>query len=151
MKKVIFLICITCFAVLLTSCGLFRPRYSCESGEVISIQIVMLEGVDEVYNFKYTVLHQVSDIETFANCLNDIPYSTNWGDPYPIKLQNVAIRIEYSNGDCELLQSMGQSIRRVGKEDSGGYYHFDDEKFEELIYSYVNREEFESTSTQSYA
>jgi hypothetical protein len=97
----------------------------------------MIEGaVEGEYRYKYTVLTQVSDVEAFVSRLNEIPYSINWGDPYPIETQKIAIRIEYKNGDYDLLQQSGQSIKRPGKYRSGGHYRFDDEEFEKLISSY---------------
>ena len=134
MKKFKLFLCTIC-VLLFSSCGFFTPEYSCEIDEVNLVQIVMIEGaVEGEYRYKYTVLTQVSDVEAFVSRLNEIPYSINWGDPYPIETQKIAIRIEYKNGDYDLLQQSGQSINRTGS----GYYRFDDEEFEKLISSYYS-------------
>ena len=45
--------------------------------------------------------------------------------------------LEYNNEEYDLIQPNGQSFKRLDKHNSGGYYRFDDEQFEDLILKYV--------------
>ena len=142
MKKIRLLSCILCFILMFfcCSCGWFSPqKYVCEIDDVKSIQIVRLEGIVEgTYQYEYTVLSEVSDIETFVKTLNDLKHSVNWGDPFPLaqRFGHNVIRIEYLNGDFDLIHSDAQCFNRSG-ENRTGYFKFDDEQFNTLISDYI--------------
>lgn len=133
--KRIFLLCIV-IMLLCCSCGLFSPqRYVCDAQEVSSIQIVRI-GEITVGEFDYTVLSQISDHETFVKCLNEVDHSVNWGDPYPMDVGFIAIRIEYMNGDCDYINSDAQWFVK-SESIKTGYFFFDDEQFNSLVSKYV--------------
>ena len=140
MNKNRCVICFVCIALMLfcCSCGLFGPqRYVCNIEKVDSIQIIRLDRyVEGEYRFDYTVLTPVSDCAAFVKRLNQVKHSVNWGDPRQMYEQFVVIRIEYRNGDFDLLHADAQCFNRSGV-NNYGYFFFDDEDFNALIAYYL--------------
>ena len=139
MKKIVLLLCIVLMASC-CSCGFFTPEYVCEVDSVNSIQIVNLgEFNSEENRFEYEVLAEISDYQAFANQINETDRSVNWGDPVPMKSQSIVIKINYSNGDFDLLHWDAQLFYHSETEYYGtGYYFFDKEQFDALISDYIN-------------
>jgi len=114
-----------------------QQTYFCDVDNVGSIQIVRIDKVASAEDgFEYTVLSHIDDSKDFAERLNNIDHSTNWGDPIPIQVQHVVIRIEYINGDHDLIHQGAQCFYRSGKYKTG-YFFFDDDQFDELISGYL--------------
>ena len=137
MKKTILPLCMI-LILLCCSCGLFGPQeYVCNVAEVESVQIVKLDRyVEGEYRFDYSVLAQISDCDTFVSRLNQLDHSVNWGDPRPMEVQYIVIKIDYSNGDFDLIHPDAQWFNRSGSNQSG-YFFFDDGQFNSLISDYV--------------
>lgn len=138
MKRIIFSLCIV-LMLLCCSCGLFGDqRYVCDVEQVKSIQIVKLDKyVEGEYRYEYTILSQISDYETFVSHLNNLDHSVNWGDPRQMDVQYIVIKIDYSNGDFDLIHPDAQWFNRSGV-NQYGYFFFDDEQFHSLISNYIN-------------
>lgn len=137
MKRIILSLCI--FLMLLCcSCGMFGDqRYVCDVEKVDSIQIVRLDKyVEGEYRYEYTVLSQISNYETFVSHLNELDHSVNWGDPRQMDVQYIVIKIDYSNGDFDLIHPDAQCFNRSGS-NQYGYFFFDDEQFNSLISDYI--------------
>ena len=138
MKKIILLL--LCIIMLLCcSCGLFgKQRYICDVDEVLSIQIVRLDKyVEGEYRYEYTILSQISNHENFVSRLNELDHSVNWGDPRQMYIQYVVIKIDYRNGDFDLIHSDAQWFNRSGV-NQNGYFFFDDEQFDSLISDFIS-------------
>ena len=137
MKRFLLPLCII-LILLCCSCGLVGDqRYVCDVEKVDSVQIVRLDKyVEGEYRYEYTVLSQVSDYETFVSHLNDLDHSVNWGDPRQMDVQYIVIKIDYSNGDFDLIHPDAQCFNRSGT-NQYGYFFFDDEQFLSLISKYV--------------
>jgi hypothetical protein len=69
--------------------------------------------------------------------LNELDHSVNWGDPRQMDVQYIVIKIDYSNGDFDLIHPDAQCFNRSGV-NQYGYFFFDDEQFNSLISDYVN-------------
>ena len=140
MKGIRLPFCILCIILMLLccSCGLFGDqRYNCEVDKVESVQIVRLDKyIEGEYRYEYTVLSQISDYATFVDRINKLKYSVNQGDPRQMDVQYVVIKIDYRNGDFDLIFSDAQSFNRSG-ENQYGYFFFDDEQFNALISDYI--------------
>lgn len=143
MKRMLLPVCILCMilAFLCCSCGWFGPqRYICEVEEVESVQIIRLDQyVEGEYRYEYTVLSEISDYETFVSRLNGLEHSVNWGDPRQMDVGYVVVRIDYRNGDFDLVHQDAQCFHRSG-ENHYGYFFFDDEPFNTLISDYLPEE-----------
>ena len=142
MKRIILVICILCFVVLFCcACGLFGDRkFTCDVSNIESVCIVRLdEYLEEKYQYEYTVLSHISNYETFVDRLNNLEHSVNWGEPCQLNVQYVVIRIDYLNGDFDLIHQDAQCFNRSGK-NRYGYFFFEDEQFNELIGDYINGE-----------
>ena len=137
MKKILFPLCIV-LMLLCCSCGLIgEQRYVCDVAEVESIQIVRLDKyVEGEYRYEYTVLSQISNNEAFVRQLNELDHSVNWGDPRQMDVQYIVIKIDYSNGDFDLIHPDAQCFNRSGT-NQYGYFFFDDEQFHSLISAYM--------------
>lgn len=139
MKKILPL-CISCIILILLccSCGWFSEQnYTCNIDEVQSIQIVRLDKyIEEEYIFEYTILSQISDSAAFIGKLNKLKHSVNWGDPRRLNVQDIVIRVEYCNGDFDLIHPDAQCFNRSGV-NQNGYFFFDDEQFNLLVSDYT--------------
>ena len=128
-----------CIIVLLfSSCGLFgKQKYTCDVDTVDSVQIVRLdEYVEGEYRYEYTVLSEIPNYEIFVSCLNEIDHTVNWGDPRQMDEQYIVIKIDYKNGDFDLIHPDAQCFNRSGT-NQYGYFFFDDEQFNALISEYM--------------
>lgn len=138
MKRVSAFLCVLCIVILLTllccSCGLFGDQeYVCKVEDVASVQIIRLDKyVEGEYRYEYTVISQIDDVESFVSQLNDVKHSVNGGDPRQMNEGYVVIRIDYNNGDFDLIHPDAQCFNRSGK-NQYGYFFFDEEQFNELI------------------
>ena len=142
MLKTKFSLCIMCMIlVFCCACHLFGAQeYVCNIDRVASIQIVRLDRyIKQDQNFTYTVFAEISDLETFVEKLNKIEHSVNGGDPGVLLEQYTVIRIEYHNGDSELIYPNAQWFYRSG-EHSYGFFFFDEEQFKSLIAEYAEIE-----------
>ena len=137
MKRILFPLCII-LILLCCSCGFFGDqRYVCDIEKVDSIQIVKLDKyIEEEYKYEYTILSQVSDYETFVSHLNELKHSVNWGDPRQMESQYIVIKIDYKNGDFDLIHQAAQCFNRSGV-NQYGYFFFDDKQFNSLISDYI--------------
>ena len=137
MKKNVLIMCLV-WLFLLSSCGFFSPQqYVCDAEEVDSAQIVQLGQFNEEENeFEYTVLAQISDIEAFVSRLNKVNHSVNWGEPGVMPEEYAVIKINYKNGDYDLLYRNAQTYKRVGIYQTG-YFFFDEKEFDSLISDYL--------------
>lgn len=121
-----------------SGCGLSGDQeYTCDVDNVVSVQIVHLDGfVKEEYRDEYTILCEIEDIPAFVEQLESVEHSVNWGDPRPLGTDCIVIRIEYQNGDYDLLHEDAQSFHRSGQNNSG-FFFFDDNQFQNLISEYL--------------
>lgn len=144
MKRFMALFTIMCATIMLLCCGcglLGEQEFSCNVDEVKTIQIVTLdEYIKEEYRFEYTVLAEVSDHSYFIDRLKSIKTSVNWGDPNVYTTGYTVIRIEYENGDYDLIYSDAQTKKRGDKKNTG-YLIFDKTQFNALISEYVTEEQ----------
>ena len=149
MKK--HLICILCVMLMILSCScdFWGPqKYICNSDEVKLAQIVRLvEYKEDTLSYKYTVLAEISDVATFAEQVNNLEHQVNWGEPTSVQDGFVVIRIEYHNGDYDMIHPYAQFIKRSGVFKSS-YFFFDNEEFDSLVSKYwsVSTEEGPETS-----
>ena len=123
---------------LFSGCGLFGDQeYTCDVDNVVSVQIVHLDGfVKEEYRDEYTILCEIEDISGFVEQLESVEHSVNWGDPRPLGTDCIVIRIEYQNGDYDLLHEDAQTFHRSGQ-NNDGFFFFDDNQFQDLISEYL--------------
>ena len=137
MKKMVLILCIV-LSLLFCSCGLFGDqRYACEVDEVKSVQIVRLDKyVEWEYRYEYTVLCEITDRSAFIEQLNNLKHFVNWGEPSQLDIVYVVIRIDYLNGDYDLIYSNAQCFNR-SRVNQNGYFFFDEEQFNLLISHYL--------------
>ena len=122
-------------------CGLFvKQEFTCNVDEVKKIEIVTFDGYKKNEpGFKYTVLTEISDHSYFVDRLKAIKTSVNWGDPQMFEKGYTVIRIEYLNGDYDLIHCNAQFKKRDDKTNSG-YLFFDVMQYNALISKYVPEE-----------
>ncbi|MBE6880619.1 MAG: hypothetical protein E7490_07280 [Ruminococcaceae bacterium] len=144
MKKIIMLFPALCVTLMLLCCGcglLGEQKFKCNVDEVKSIQIVTLdEYIKDEYRYDYTVLAEVTDHIRFANRLMAIETSVNWGEPNVLATGYTVIKIEYLNGDYDMIYYDAQSKKR-GEKKNAGFLVFDRKQFNDLISEYVTEEQ----------
>ena len=140
MNKIILALCCIICIFSCCSCGLFgAQKYVCDAKEVDSIQIVRLDKyIEGEYRYEYTVLSEIVACEAFVDELNNLDHSVNWGDPRQMDVETVVIKINYLNGDFDLIHADAQCFNRSGK-NQYGYFFFDDEQFDSLILDYAQQ------------
>ena len=131
----VIIIILTC---LFCSCGFFgEQRYSCDVEEVESLQIIRLDRyIDGEYRYEYTVLSEIEDISAVVERLVGTKHSVNWGDPYQFDIGYIVVKINYLNGDYDLIHHEAQWFNRDGV-NQNGYFFFDKEQIESLIHDYL--------------
>ena len=75
-------------------------------------------------------------VETFIERLNDVKHSINFGDPYQLDEGYISIKINYNNGDFDLLYYDSQWLNRSGV-NQNGYFVFDEKQFNDLIEDFL--------------
>ena len=120
------------------SCGFFGDqKYECDVDTVSSAQIVRLDRyVQGEYRYEYTVIYEANDYHMFVSQLNQLKHSVNWGDPGLLKEGYVVIKIDYLNGDYDLLYKNAQWFHRAGV-NQNGYFFFDEDQFSEFVLRYI--------------
>lgn len=120
------------------SCGLFgEQRYICEIDKVQSAQIVKLDKyVEGEYRYEYIILSEINDCSTFVAKLNNLKHSVNWGEPGQFDIGYIVIKINYLDGDFDLIYTNAQWFNRAGV-NQNGYFFFDEEQFKSLISDYI--------------
>jgi len=117
-------------------CG--YQEYYCDPETVESVQIVSLKGVDDEYQWEYDVLCNIpmedSSIIDKINNLKQRSSFVIFGDPSYLSAGHVVIKINYFNGDYDMLYRDLQCKNRSGTNHSG-YVIFDAEQFSELVRS----------------
>ena len=123
--------------LLCCSCGFFGDQsYVCNIDAVESAQIIRLDKyVEGEYRYEYTVLSDIMDVSTFVDQVNHLEHSVNWGEPGQFNVGYVVIRINYSNGDFDLLYPNAQWLNRSGV-NQDGFFFFNREQFDALISDY---------------
>ena len=142
MKYIKYLICmfiILSLCLCCCSCGFFgEQEYYCEPSNVKTASIIKLdEYITDEYRFDYTVLCEISDTLAFIENLNNISHSVNWGDPGTLEVGYIVIRIDYINGDYDLIHCNAQWFNRSGT-NNNGYFFFDKQQFDALIKEYTH-------------
>ena len=120
------------------SCGFFGDQhYECDGDTVDAACIVEVGDYNQDENrFNYTVLAEIVDVTEFIEQVNDLDHSVNWGDPGTFFAGDVAIKIDYSNGDYDLLGTNAQIFIHSGNY-KYGYFFFDKEQFVSIIDQYI--------------
>ena len=140
--KLIFCLLSTIPMLLFCSCGFFgEQEYYCDIDKVRAVQIVCLNTyIEGEYRFEYIILCEISDIAIFIDRLNNLKHSVNWGDPGWLNQGDVVIRIDYQNGDYDLIHPNVQKLNRSGV-NHNGYFFFDKNEFDSLISDYLTESE----------
>jgi hypothetical protein len=121
-----------------SSCGwVGTQRYTCDVEEVESAQIVRLDRyIEEENMFEYTILAQIEEYEEFISCLNGLKHRVNWGEPSIMHDQYIVIKVDYKDGNFDLIHSRAQLFYRLGNYQTG-FFFFDEEQFNSLISDYI--------------
>jgi len=138
--KIIFL-CIS-FMLICQACGFSDVSlYQCDVENVESIEIVELGEIcveGDYRFFDYTTLVTISDNAAFLDKLNKIPVrpSRHFTDPPTVYVGVVVIKINYLNGDYDLLTDYLQLLSR-SRVFENKYTKFNTQQFKALIMEYL--------------
>lgn len=145
MKTTKMICCVLIITIVcsLEGCGFFgEQRYTCDIENIKLIQIIKLGDYnEETLLFNHTVICEIDDHAAFAEKLLDIKQSVNWGDPGSFHTGDIAIYIEYLNGDFDRISATAQTKVRDGKGAGGGYIFFNKKQFAALLNDYLPENE----------
>ena len=138
MKKIICVALLFALVFSCCSCGGEDKQYVCNAGDVAKVQIVVLDNfIQGKYSYEYTVKSNIDEIEKFVSRLNSITHTSDEDKAKKIEKDNEVIRIEYNNGDFDLINREAQRFHRDGVNTDGDYI-FDKEQFGyKLTYFYL--------------
>ena len=140
MKRVKVLFVLLLVIVLLFGCfhNINDKRYVCDIEQVKCVQIVQLDGhIQEEYRYTYSVLAEITDNATFIERLTSMDQGFNHGTPSTLQFGYVVIKIDYFNGDYDIIYSNVQMIHRSGVNEYCRFC-FDMETFNALIADYYS-------------
>ncbi len=140
MKPCVLVLAVT---ILLCGCGFFGgEKYVCSIDNVKSVQIVRLDKwVQEEARYEYTVLTEILDKIEFLQRLNGLKQYEYWNDPSVMQKGDTVVRIDYENGDYDLL-GLGTTLihspdRYKSESGNGGWrIYIDPEQLGQLISDY---------------
>ena len=136
MKRMICIVLVA--ACLCSGCGLFGPQqYTCDVDNVKSVQIVQLNrNVEGQYRWDYTVLCEIFDKGIFVNQLTSIEHRVQWGEPTVHNEGDIVVRIEFLNGEYDLIHWYAQTMS-CPNTNRTGFFFFDKEQYNALIEEYM--------------
>lgn len=136
MKRAYFFLIVLGIISLCCGCGFFGDQeYSCDEGQIARIRIIRLEKyVEAEYRYDYSVLSEIENRTAFIEQLNNMTHSVNWGEPGQFQIGYLVIRIDYQNGDYDLIHPSTQWFNRSGV-NQNGYFFFDQQEFDALVNS----------------
>lgn len=128
-------------AIMSCSCGFIgEQQYIRNADEVELIQIVCLNGINEEnnYTYEYTILATIDDCEyeLFMEKLSSIKHRVHWGEPILLKMDTPVIRIEFQNGNLDIMDYNAQCFRR-NEFNGHGYFVFNEDEFSRLLEMYL--------------
>ena len=128
----------------LSACLYIPASYACDTDMVDSVQIVRIEQLNkETCEFEYAVIVDIVDNSAFIERLNNLEdndFFFIFGDPDVFINGDVAIRINYLNGDYDLIKCKIQNFYRSGVCESGRV-SFNQDQFDALINDYLPKAE----------
>ena len=141
LSKILFVGLIVVFIFSLSACVYAPASYVCDSSNVESVQIIELGKWDEeTREYHYTVLVDVIDHFVFIERLNNLKDNDFFfvlGTPDTFLEGDIMIKVNYLNGDYDLIKRTKQVYYRAGATEGGSRVTFDKEQFNALIDDYL--------------
>ena len=136
MKKALWILCCLLAMVNLFACKQEAYPYIYDLSEVESIQLVMFEEKEsDIGHLPIRVVKELSESEQeeCILCLESVSWYRTKGAPKWIACYTPAIRINYENGDFEIINSDGRYTCIDGHINASGYCMFEEEEFAVLL------------------
>lgn len=114
----------------------YKLLHSHEAIESIQLVEVFVEGKKE---YSYLIINEIEDIDGFIDELFQLKYRWHLGGPASIDFDTIAFRINYDNGEYEVLDYAGRYTYQIEKGiQTRGYGSFNLDEFSQLIIKYKN-------------
>ena len=146
MKRILVFLIIIIVLISTDSCHV-KEKYRLlhQEDEITCVSIVTLT-LDEVGNHIYEEKIKIDDIDTFISDFRKVECYKYFGDPIGIDKYDEGsdiLKIEYENGDYELINYNGQSeyTQERGFEMYAGFNVFEIDQFKGLIEKYLSETE----------
>lgn len=140
LSKILFVGLIVVFIFSLSACVYAPASYVCNAETVESVQIVKVgQRNEETQEREFIVLVDIADVSAFVERLNNLKDNDFFfilGDPDGMFEGDIVIKVNYFNGDYDLLKESRQFFYRSGIYESG-LVTFDREQFKALIDDYL--------------
>ena len=119
-------------------CGEIEYEFLHSTDEIITIQIVQKsEYTDHRINAEYIEICEISDKEAFLTDFYAVRCNRIFDDPHLIPANAIVVRIEYVNGDYELINYSGQIRVYEGEILPYGFFYLNYESFDQLLEKYL--------------
>ena len=139
--KFLFVVLIVVIIFSLSACLYIPKSYACDTDMVESVQIIKLGAWnDTTERHQFAVLADVVDHSDFIERLNNLKdndFVFILGTPGTLFEGDILIKVNYLNGDYDLVKSTVQIYYRSGKAQGGGYVTFNQEEYDKLIADYL--------------
>ena len=142
MKRInIILFIISCLVIFATGCGKKQYPFMQSVSNIVKIEVIIMGEIHDPYTkHEYTLIKALSLNENnkFIDDLKNIECKRMFGDPQTLTTGHQGFKINYSNGEYEIIAYTAQGEHTNGKYLSNGYYLFDEEQFNDLLEKYSN-------------
>ena len=134
MKKNIVILLGICLLFLCSCNRNIEYPFMHSEDEISCISIAAIEVSDST-NLQIAECKTIHDINGFLQMFRGVKCSTWWGDPIGITEDCYAIKVEYHNGEYELIAWNGKAVyqNNRGLRNYRGYHIFDEEEFNKLV------------------
>ncbi|MBE6926556.1 MAG: hypothetical protein E7461_06895 [Ruminococcaceae bacterium] len=142
--KLIFVSLVALLTFSFSACVYAPASYSCDVDTVESAQIIKLGAWnEETQEQEFIVLVNIADVSAFVERLNNLKdndFFFIFGSPDVMFEGDIIIKVNYFNGDYDLLKESRQYFCRSGIY-KAGRVTFDREQFKALIDDYLTETE----------
>ncbi len=140
MKKIsVVILIIGCLVIFATGCGKTEYPFKQATENIVKVEVIIMGEIHDPYTkHEYKLIKELSfdDNNKFIDDLKNIECKRKFGDPQTLTTGHQAFKINYSNGEYEIITYIAQGVHTNGKYLSNGYYGFDEEKFNDLVEKY---------------
>lgn len=143
MKKKFFVIFVSLFLFLLSSCRMQAEyKFMREPSRIERIEIVRLEETSKYDVFSAKTLATVGDADSFLKGFKSLKCRLHYTAPKGVHSGENVIKFVYTNDEYELVGIYGSAYNTTvgGFVNYRGYYYFEKEEFTSFIERYINVE-----------
>ncbi len=139
MKKLLILIYILSVMLMLSGCKEeVEYEFLHEQSEINRIEIIRIGEKNEQGVFEQEILYDVEDVGVFLEDFDKVRCYSVYGDPACMGPEDLAFKVRYTNGDCELITSEEQRCYTIEGRHCD-YWYFERDEFNDFLKPYLRK------------